>query len=207
MTAKTHLGGEWILVLAIAATPAFSADADPSAGRMFAGNLLEAIRGKGGPAGTPLSDDAWQRLERSTWIEDGRSDAQRTVYVFTDPNCPLCTRFWADARPWVASGKVQLRHVLVAVLDESSAGKAAALLSSKEPAIALAQYESRPGSLRAQTKVDGTITQRLEANESLMNAIRAEGTPAIVYRDSTGIVRKFVGAPSGDVLTSILGPR
>ena len=62
----------------------------------------------------------------ATWIADGRDDAPRKVYVFMDANCKYCTKFWSDARPWVDSGKVQLRHVMVAVIAPTSAGKAAA---------------------------------------------------------------------------------
>ena len=52
-----------------------------------------------------------------------KKDAPGTVYVFTDPNCPYCSKFWADARPWVDSGAVVLRHVMVGILTPTSAGR------------------------------------------------------------------------------------
>lgn len=160
----------------------------------------------GSSAGTPLPADAWKRLEAATWIADGATNAPRAVYAFTDPNCPLCSRFWSDARPWVDSGKVQLRHVMVAVIDETSAPKAAALLSAKDPSMALVRYETHHARAVA-VPVDAALRRKLDANESLMRDFGAPGTPAIVYRDASGVIRRFDGAPSAEMLRTILGPR
>lgn len=205
-----RLAGVWTaaLIVAIATPAALPANATTSFDQVVAANWLDLVRG-GGDHGPPLPADTWQRLEKSRWIEDGRSEAPRMVYVFTDPNCPLCSRFWADARPWVDSGKVQLRHVLVAVIDASSVGKAAALLTSSEPAVALAQYESHRGAAHGPTQstIEASVRRELEANEALMKSLKSPGTPTIVYRDSSGAVRKFDGAPSSKMLDAILGPR
>ena len=90
----------------------------------------------------PLGEAAWKELEAGRWIADGNISAPRIVYVFTDPNCPFCAKLWADARPWVDSGKVQLRHVIVGILTPTSRGKAAALLTDKNPSKALYAYEA-----------------------------------------------------------------
>lgn len=55
----------------------------------------------------------------------------------SDPNCPYCYKFWQAARPWVESGKVQLRHIQVGVIREESRGQVATLLNSKDPAAVL----------------------------------------------------------------------
>src|SRR3546814_8987929 len=62
--------------------------------------------------------------------------------MFSDPNCPYCNMFWKQARPWVESGKVQLRHIMVGMLRADSAGKSAALLSAKDPRAALNEHET-----------------------------------------------------------------
>lgn len=67
-------------------------------------------------------DQIWKSLEQSAWIQDGK-DAPKTIYVFTDVNCPYCHAFWQKARPWVDSGKVQLRHIMVGVIRENSKHK------------------------------------------------------------------------------------
>lgn len=68
----------------------------------------------------PLAKEMWQKMEQSAWIADGRADAPRVVYLFSDPNCPYCTMFWEQARPWVDAGKVQLRHIMVGIIREDS---------------------------------------------------------------------------------------
>ena len=57
----------------------------------------------------PAGREMWQRMEQSHWLLDGKKDAPVIVYVFADPFCPYCKQFWQQARPWVDSGKVQLR--------------------------------------------------------------------------------------------------
>jgi len=44
-------------------------------------------------------DEIWKSLENSTWIQDGKTDAAKIVYVFSDVNCPYCHSFWQQAQP------------------------------------------------------------------------------------------------------------
>lgn len=88
-----------------------------------------------------LSDGLWGQLSKSTWIVDGNPKAKKIVYVFTDPNCPYCSRLWGDLRPWVDAGKVQIRNIIVGILTPTSYAKAAALLASKDPVAALHSHE------------------------------------------------------------------
>lgn len=39
----------------------------------------------------PMSKEVWAKFEASNWIQDGNKDAPRTVYLFSDPNCPTAT--------------------------------------------------------------------------------------------------------------------
>lgn len=59
-------------------------------------------------------------MEKASWILDGKKDAPVIVYVFADPFCPYCKQFWQQARPWVESGNVQLRTLLVGVIKPES---------------------------------------------------------------------------------------
>lgn len=47
----------------------------------------------------PLGKEMWTRMENSTWIADGKADAPRIIYMFSDPNCPYCNMFWKQAGP------------------------------------------------------------------------------------------------------------
>ena len=172
----------------------------------------------------PMADAVWGQLEKSHWIADGREGAPRTVYVFTDPNCPYCNKLWADARPWVDAGKVQLRHVMVGILTPTSAGKAAALLSAKDPAAAMDAYERGHMASNAKTLASGrpkplgddglkpletvppALAAQLDANAKLMASYGLRATPALVWKDARGGVQMRQGAPEAD-LAVIFGPR
>ena len=165
----------------------------------------------------------WDDLAHSHWIADGRDDAPRKIYVFMDANCKYCTKFWSDARPWVNSGKVQLRHLMVAVIAPSSAGKAATLFVDPDPAKRLSSFEQAHafGVVRMMAggqhasledpnlqplepipaKIDGIIGD----DERLMHAFGLQGTPGIVFRLPSG---QLVARPGllPEELPAVLGP-
>ena len=202
----------------------------PDGKHVIAGTLFDATGKNLTAAGLekvlakPMAEAVWGRLEKSHWIADGREDAPRTVYVFTDPNCPYCNKLWADARPWVDAGKRQLRHVMVGILTPTSAGKAAALLGDKNPAAALDAHEranvasiakalasGRPkplgdDSLKPLAVVPAAIAAQLDANAALMASYGLRATPALVWGDTKGGVQMRQGAPESD-LAAIFGPR
>lgn len=157
----------------------------------------------------PMAKEVWARLEKSTWIADGRKDAPRIVYMFDDPNCPYCNKFWHQARPWVDSGKVQLRHIMVGLLSPDSAGKAAALLTAKQPEAALKQHEMAGdgSSLKALETVPSNVQEQLDANLALMTELGSEATPTIVYRDAKGRLQMQKGLPPAQAMAELLGPK
>lgn len=157
----------------------------------------------------PMTTKIWKQLEKSTWIADGSNSAPRVVYAFTDPNCPYCNKFWNDARPWVTAGKVQLRDVVVAILTPTSAGKAAALLSAKDPQAALTRHEQQyaDGGIKPMGQISANIRAQLDANQNLMGQLGSTATPTIFYKDASGNLQKVEGAPSAQMLAKIFGPR
>lgn len=160
-------------------------------------------------AAQPMSDQAWAQLEAAIWVLDGRADAPRIVYIFTDANCPYCHRFWEAARPWVYAGKVQLRHVLVGVIKEDSPGKAAAILGAADSAAALRENAVKfdQGGITPLGTVSDEVRGALEDNQLLMLSMGFRGTPGIMVRDDDGLVRKYNGMPQQNALTDVLGPR
>jgi thiol:disulfide interchange protein DsbG len=195
------VGAAW-LALASAAVPA--AEWSGAAGRQ---------------APAPVT---WADLEHSRWIADGRDDAPRKVYVFMDANCKYCTKFWSDARPWVRSGKVQLRHIMVAVIAPTSAGKAAALMVDRDPARRLSSYEEAHAfgvvrmladgprhsledpNLQPLAAIPADVDRALDAHERLMDGLGLRGTPGIVFRGVDGRLATRPGIPPEE-LPSVLG--
>lgn len=171
----------------------------------------------------PMTDGAWAQVERSKWIADGSDKAPKIVYVMTDPNCPYCNKLWSDARPWVDSGKVQLRHIMVGILTPTSAGKAAALLTDKNPSAALDAHEranvaanakmmaaGRPkplsnDGLKPLATIPPAIETQLDTNAKLMASLGLQATPALIWRDAKGMLQTRTGAPD-NALPAIFGP-
>lgn len=157
----------------------------------------------------PMSKAIWAKMEKTAWIADGKPDAPRTVYLFSDPNCPYCNMFWQQARPWVESGKVQLRHIMVGIIREDSPGKSAALLAANDPAKALQKHEKagKASSLKALDKIPENVQKQLDSNLALMEELGLAATPAIFYLDEQGRLQSQQGAPRPETLGKILGKR
>ncbi|MDZ3993045.1 thiol:disulfide interchange protein DsbG [Pseudomonas sp. Teo4] len=157
----------------------------------------------------PMTKAIWAKMGKTAWIADGKADAPRKVYLFSDPNCPYCNMFWQQARPWVESGKVQLRHIMVGIIREDSPGKSAALLAAKDPAKALAEHEKagKGSTLKPLEKVPEKVQKQLEENLALMEELGLQATPAIFYQDEQGNLQSQQGAPRPEMLGKILGKR
>ncbi|WP_313614655.1 thiol:disulfide interchange protein DsbG [Agrobacterium sp.] len=157
----------------------------------------------------PIMEDGWKQLEQSAWVADGKADAPRIVYTFTDPNCPYCNKFWQAARPWIDSGKVQLRHIMVGVIRQDSPAKAAAILEAKSPSEALTENElkHKNGGIKALSKISDKSTASLNSNADLMTSLGFNGTPAIVFKKDDGTIGSVAGMPQGGALDMIFGPK
>ena len=157
----------------------------------------------------PISDQAWAELGSATWVLDGKADAPRVIYSFTDANCPYCHLFWEAARPWVDAGKVQLRHVLVGIIKEDSPAKAAAILKASDPSAALRENEVqfKQGGITPASSVPDDVHKVLEDHQLLMLSLGFRGTPGIVIRDEDGLIKKYNGMPQEGELAEVLGPR
>ena len=134
-------------------------------------------------------------MEKSTWIQDGKPDAPRVVYVFSDPNCPYCYKFWQAARPWVESGKVQLRHIQVGVIREESRGQVATLLNSKDPAAVFNDINKNKGKkqLKKMEKIPVEIAAKIDANQALMGKYGFFSTPSMVWKNNQGEFKSAQG--------------
>lgn len=150
----------------------------------------------------------WDALSKSHWVGDGNDDASHIIYMFTDPNCPFCHKFWEQARPWVQEGKVQIRHILVGMLTHSSPGKAAAILLADDPSQALHAHEAAgpDDGIEPLSDIPDEITEKLAQNADLMKLMQIQGTPGILYFDQNGALQIQRGAPLDQDLELILGP-
>lgn len=155
----------------------------------------------------PISKAIWQKLENSTWVADGKADAKRIVYTFSDPNCPYCNQFWHNARPWVNAGKVQLRHVMVGVIRADSPTKATTILAATNPSAVLEQNELsfKQGGIKAAESIPEDIQAKLDANQVLMAELGFRGTPGIVFPGKDGLAERLNGMPKGAAMEKVMG--
>ncbi|OTG85465.1 thiol:disulfide interchange protein DsbG [Acinetobacter sp. ANC 4558] len=140
-------------------------------------------------------DEVWKSLEKSTWIQDGEKSAPRIIYVFSDPNCPYCYQFWQQARPWIKSGKVQLRHIQVGVIREESRAQVATLLMSKNPEKLFNEINDHHGKshLEKTAQIPKDIADKIDFNQSLMEKYGFFSTPSMIWKDQKGNLRSTQG--------------
>lgn len=151
---------------------------------------------------TPQEGEVWQQLEQSHWIQDGPVDAPQVLYTFTDPNCPYCRQFWEQARPWVEAGEVQLRHIMVGILQPDSPAKASALLGAEDPEAAL--HDHSGGDSVAPSAQPRHIEDQVYRNNQLFDELGLYATPTTVYRHE-GRLQRVDGMPSEDRLLEMMG--
>ena len=151
----------------------------------------------------PKNAELWREMADHHWVRDGDADAPRVVYTFSDPNCPYCRKFWQDAQPWVESGEVQIRHLMVGILKADSLKKAAALLSADNPGGAIAEHY-RTGAMPNNEGNDQS-EQWVSDNTQTMRDGQLYATPVTFYQDGDGKIHKVMGAPTPDKLRAVMG--
>ena len=158
------------------------------------------------PAGSPVG--LMQRLDRATWIAAGAKSSERVVYVFTDADCPYCNDLW-KAMQTARAPDVQIRYLLVAVIDADSKGKAGAILESKDRAAALEKAERNydHGSIAPKANLLPATSETISFNGDLMSALHIFGTPGLIYLDANKQVKVFAGMPDEAQLRTIVGRR
>ncbi|MNR71599.1 Thiol:disulfide interchange protein DsbG precursor [compost metagenome] len=203
----------WVLLApgggyAIAYTP-------PSGEVVVVGSMLNA-KGedltKGYLAKYGNYDKFLPRLESAAAVPTGAKgkDVKSVVYAFMDTNCIYC--HWAQQafQPYEKAG-LQVRWIPVAILGGNSAGQAAALLKAKDPTAALEQHEKtwdpragKPG-ITPLPDVPADVKKQLDDNVRLMSEMGGNGTPLILYKDSSGRLQKVSGMPRLSELPKITG--
>lgn len=153
----------------------------------------------------PQNEKIWQQLETAKWVLDGNKDAKRIIYTFTDPYCPYCQKLREIAAPYIAEGEVQLRHIMVGILQEDSIKKAAAILGAESPEEALQEHiqhvDETPANLNEEALTNGALL--VEENNLLMEQLGFMATPTSVYKDQKGHVRLIEGMPMRDDINKL----
>ncbi|WP_417566626.1 thiol:disulfide interchange protein DsbG [Marinobacter sp.] len=145
---------------------------------------------------------AWQKLADAAWVPEGPSDAKRIVYVFSDPNCGYCVVFREKAQPFLERG-IELRHIMVGIIQPSSLAKAAGVLGAEDPVRKLEFHDSQfPRDwLESEENVPQNLRQLVQDNNRLMESLFVGATPSVFYKDPGGEIHKIVGLPDDSALS------
>lgn len=155
----------------------------------------------------PAGRELWKQMEKASWIQDGKADAPRTIYVFADPFCPYCHQFWQQSRPWVDAGKVQIRTLMVGVIKPESRVTAAAIMAAQDPAKTWRDFEQSGGkmALDIPAAIPPEQAKALNINQKLMDELGANATPAIYYMNDANELQQVVGLPDAEKLAVMMG--
>ena len=157
----------------------------------------------------PLGQQMWERLNKTQPLKEGADIASKKVFVFADPFCPYCKKFWSEAQPWVKTGKVQLNTLLVAFLNPKSGPHATAILNAADPVVAWKEYELSGG--KTLPKYEGGTSRetfnQLQQHQTLMDDLGASATPAIYYMNDKNELQQVVGMPDQKQLLDMFGSK
>lgn len=143
-------------------------------------------------------------------ITEGSGKAPQ-VYVFADPNCIFCHKFWEETRDWVKQGKIQIHWVMVGFLKPSSAGRAARIMSMHKRSTAVDLDEAKfnvsqeEGAVKTLEPIPANIQTDLDEHSSMMKQLGFSGTPAVVFRGLDGKWTGSAGLPPRQLFARLLG--
>ncbi len=145
------------------------------------------------PAETRSSDQImYDALSVSNYITLGSKTAP-VLYAFIDPDCPHCKTFLKNIdKDYLQTGKLQLRLIPVGLLGPASEARAAYVIAQADPGAVLMAHAKGEKEIPVQDKItlDG---QKL--NVDMFHMYRFDGTPILVFKDTSGRVMMVRGEP------------
>ncbi len=168
------------------------------------------------PADTQLTRTEATRMfaaatERTHQFSEGMGD--HLLYVYFDPNCIYCHLLYERIQPYIRTGRVQVVWIPVVFLKSDSPGKAEAILSARNPAMALSLNErefntsDEEGGIRPLRHPATAIVRAVYENTRLLEVLGEVATPTLVFADRQGVIHIVPGMPRrlGPVI-DMLGP-
>lgn len=153
------------------------------------------------------ADKLLEQVSETKWFSEGKTSAPHQLYMIAEPNCSICHMLYEKLQPFVNSGKLSIRWVMVAFIREDSAGKVAAIWSAQDPVKALEQDEKsfnmakESGGIKAvaANKIRLEQMMALKGNMIFFQNSGLTGTPALIYRDKKGESHIVSGFPRGNM--------
>lgn len=139
-----------------------------------------------------------EALEQAAWIEMG--DGHHVIHVFSDPNCPYCADLYRTLKGLMEQRNLRVRWLPVAVVDATSAGKAAAWLQADDPLTTLdvskTGFEPGIGGGVHEDVPSADTERRLAENHRLLVRVAIPVVPTMLVMDRDGELKVFQGSLS-----------
>jgi len=154
-----------------------------------------------------------EQLKKDGHLVKQGPDGAPVIYAFADPNCIYCHKLYQAVDPLTKAGRLQVQWALVGFLKPSSAGRAAAILSAKDPSAALAKNEAgfdedaEEGGIKPLDSPKPAIAQLIAQRAKQMAEAGGRGTPTVLYREKTNGWGMKPGMPSQEWLESYARPK
>ena len=132
--------------------------------------------------------DALKKTHTYVW---GKASAKKTLWAVFDPDCIFCHKLFGELQPYVDKGDVKVHVIQVGFLKPDALGKAAAIMSSKDPAAELVKDETKfdesteEGGIAPNTN-DAKAVSEVKANNQWMSGHGIGGTPYVLYLQKNG---------------------
>jgi thiol:disulfide interchange protein DsbG len=156
-----------------------------------------------------LSRDRWDRLRSLASIHQGPAADMIHMIVFFDPNCPWCAQLWKTLYAKTPPSPHASAWIPIAYLNDSSGGKALAILRAADPGKALADNFVRFDTVARSGAIEpvGNPSPRERARQQSYNSAWLSlfpASPLIVYRSRDGESYVQVGMPDADDFAALL---
>ena len=139
----------------------------------------------------PSAAEKFAALNKAHSFVWGQASAKKELWIVFDPNCIFCHKTFEALKKYVNDGTLKVHVIQVGFLKPSSLGKAAAILSSKDPAAALTKDETKFNVATEEGGItpnmsDAQAVKQVRENNAWMDAQGIGGTPYLLYRNPQG---------------------
>lgn len=159
------------------------------------------------PKQQPLSVAAIEKF--ATGFDVGAVMSRRRVFVFFDPQCPHCARFWLETKQ--LASQARFTWMPVSILNRASLAQGATILAAPSPAAAMDEHEAAftssggRGGISA-ADVGAQFKAAVTKNTRLFESFSLAGVPFVVAEHArTGALFSRQGGLPADQLAQTLG--
>ena len=166
-----------------------------------------------------VAKEAYEEITKDNLatIADGKDSAKHKLYIVIDPNCIFCHLMYEEINKLdlVKNGDLQVKWLPAGFLKPGSLGKAAAMLTAKNPLRALIKDEHKfnvkqeEGGLKPldQSSKDPIVQEafaKVKANTAFFSKYGFGGTPTLIFKTQDGKYDYVAGFVKGKQLEALV---